>query len=51
MIIDYFKTSEYILEKVWFDYRGCRYSGRGVLTWNPEAGLEAYYDLFKEKNC
>jgi hypothetical protein len=43
---DYFKTAEYYLEHIWFDYLGGRYEGRGLLTWKPKKGfhLEAFLD-------
>ncbi|MBD1804319.1 hypothetical protein H6F98_02385 [Microcoleus sp. FACHB-SPT15] len=44
--MDYFKEAEYILELLYFHYRGNRYQGRGIMTWNPDEGfhLEAFLD-------
>jgi hypothetical protein len=43
---DYFKKTEYVLERLWFDYLGSRYEGRGIMTWNPDEGfhVEAFLD-------
>lgn len=38
-IHDFFKESEYVLDKVRFEYLKGRYTGRGILTWNPEKGF------------
>jgi len=32
---DYFRHQEFIIEKIWFYSRGSRYTGNGVLTWEP----------------
>lgn len=44
---DYFKETEFVLDKLQFDYLGGRYRGRGVMTWKPEQGfhIEAPLDL------
>lgn len=41
---DYFQKAEYDLQKIWFDYRGIRYHGHGLMTWNPGEGfhIEAF---------
>ncbi len=43
---DYFKKTEYVLERLWFDYLGSRYEGRGIMTWNPDEGfhIEAFLE-------
>jgi hypothetical protein len=40
---NYDEPAEYVLRRVWFEYQGTRYEGRGVLTWDPANGyhLEA----------
>ncbi|MBI3913089.1 MAG: hypothetical protein HY327_02665 [Chloroflexi bacterium] len=38
-MIDYLKPGEFVLQRVWFDYLGGRYQGRGLLTWKPESGF------------
>ncbi len=44
--MDYFKEAKYILELLYFHYRGNRYQGHGIMTWNPDEGfhLEAFLD-------
>lgn len=44
---DYFKETEFVLDKLQFDYLGGRYRGRGIMTWKPEQGfhIEAPLDL------
>jgi hypothetical protein len=44
---DYFKKTEYVLERLWFDYLGSRYEGRGIMTWNPDEGF--HIEAFLEK--
>jgi hypothetical protein len=46
---DYFQKSEYVLEKIWFDYLGGRYQGRGVLTWEPSLGFHLEALLERDK--
>jgi hypothetical protein len=43
---DYFQEARYILQLLYFHYRGVRYQGRGIMTWNPSDGfqLEAFLD-------
>lgn len=43
---DYFKKTEYVLERLWFHYLGGLYEGRGIMTWNPDEGfhIEAFLD-------
>lgn len=43
---NYFQKTEYDLQKIWFDYRGIRYQGHGLMTWNPDEGfhIEAFLD-------
>lgn len=43
---DYYSEAEYVLKQLWFDYRGHRYQGRGIITWNPDKGfhIEAFLD-------
>ena len=36
---NYFQLTDYILEKIWFDYLGKRYFGRGSMKWNPASGF------------
>lgn len=36
---NYKESTEYVLRRVWFEYQGARYEGRGVLTWDPEKGF------------
>lgn len=44
---DYFRETEFVLDKLQFDYLGGRYQGRGIMTWKPEQGfhIEAPLDL------
>lgn len=44
---DYFKETEFVLDKLQFDYLGRRYRGRGIMTWKPCSGfhIEAPLDL------
>ena len=44
--MDYFKQAKYILDLLYFHYRGSRYQGHGIMTWNPDDGfhLEAFLD-------
>ena len=44
--MDYFKEAKYILELLYFHYRGNRYQGHGIMTWNPDEGfhLEAFLE-------
>lgn len=44
---DYFKETEFVLDRLQFDYLGGRYRGRGIMTWKPEQGfhIEAPLDL------
>lgn len=41
---DYLRRTEWVLDEVCFAYLGGRYRGRGLLTWQPDAGfhLEAF---------
>ena len=45
-MFNYFEENEYSLDKIWFDYLGVRFKGRGLLTWNPKDGfhLEAFLE-------
>lgn len=45
-MIDYQKEQEHYLQKVWFDYNGARYLGRGILRWHPINGF--HFDAFVE---
>jgi len=44
--MDYFKEAKYILEILYFHYRGNRYQGHGIMAWNPDEGfhIEAFLD-------
>lgn len=46
---NYFKHTEYVLEKFWFDYLGGRYVGRGIMTWEPKAGFHIEAPLKRQK--
>lgn len=43
---DYFEKANYVLDRIWFDYLGGRYEGRGLLHWSPDDGfrIEALLD-------
>lgn len=43
---DYSKPQKIIAEHLYFHFKGCKYSGRGVINWKPELGfhLEAFMD-------
>jgi hypothetical protein len=45
---EYFRRSEWVLDEVAFDYLNGRYKGRGLLTWEPQAGfhLEAFVERY-----
>lgn len=45
---DYLREQDYYLEKVWFDYEGGRYEGRGILTWTLTDGF--HLDAFVERH-
>lgn len=38
-IHDFFEEHEYVLDKVQFKYLEGKYTGRGILSWNPEKGF------------
>lgn len=46
---NYFKHTEYVLEKFWFDYLGGRYVGRGIMTWEPKRGFHIEAPLKRQK--
>jgi hypothetical protein len=46
-MIDYFKKTEYVLERLCFDYLGSRYQGRGIMFWKPDEGF--HIEAFLEK--
>jgi len=43
---DYFKNHKFDIDKIYFDYKGKRFSGHGLMTWNPNDGflIEAFLD-------
>ncbi len=45
-MMNYFEEAKYILDLLYFHYRGNRYQGHGIMTWNPDEGfhLEAFLD-------
>lgn len=45
---DYFQDTEYTLERVWFDYLGGCYVGRGLMRWSPDGGF--HLDAFLERS-
>ena len=38
-IHDFFGEHEYVLDEVQFEYLEGKYTGRGILTWNPDKGF------------
>lgn len=46
----YLQEAEYYLSRIWFDYLGGRYEGRGILNWEPEQGfhIEAFIERERE---
>ena len=46
-MINYFQEIEYSLDKIRFQYLGGIYTGRGLLTWDPEKGF--HIDAFVER--
>jgi hypothetical protein len=46
---DYLKSQKYYLPKIWFDHRGARYSGRGILRWTPADGF--FLDAFVNREA
>ena len=45
-MIDHTRAAEYVLERVRFTHETKEYSGRGLLTWDPEKGIhiQAFLD-------
>ena len=45
-MIGYNRAAEYVLDRVRFAYEGKAYSGRGLLTWDPDKGIhiQAFLD-------
>lgn len=43
---DYFKAQKIIADYLYFYFQGCKYTGQGVITWEPKAGfsLDALMD-------
>jgi hypothetical protein len=39
MMDTYFRPTEHVAERVWVDYLGGQYVGRGILVWHPEDGF------------
>ena len=46
-MLNYFEKIEYNLDKIWFQSLGGMYTGRGLLTWDPENGF--HIDAFIER--
>ena len=46
-MINYFEKIEYSLDKIWFQSFNGMYTGRGLLTWDPENGF--HIDAFVER--
>lgn len=46
----YLQETEYVLSRIWFDYLGGHYEGRGIMNWKPEQGfhLEAFIERESE---
>ena len=38
-MFDYFKVQEYFIDHIWFNYDGRKYTGTGILNWNPDDGF------------
>lgn len=46
MVRDYLRETEYALDRIYFDYLGGRYQGRGIMRWKPDDGfrIEAFLE-------